>query len=63
MYQTICMTTKRTYNQADQWLREQYRKRFITEDDQPKIIHIDATDLTPAYYSVMIRVSIEDRRW
>lgn len=63
MYETVCTKVTRTYGQADQWLRDQYRRRYITSNDQPKIIHINATNLTPNYYAVMVRVHIADRRW
>lgn len=56
MYETICIATKRTYNAAKHYIHE-----YTREADKPRIVHMRASDITPDYYSVMVRVRVTDR--
>lgn len=62
MYQHIATKTFRSYGTADQYIRDMYRKGYIVEDDMPRVVPVEASDKTPRYYSVMIRVHVADER-
>ena len=62
VYQTITDKVFRTYNQAETFIHEQFRKGWYREANQPKVVPIEATNLTQRYYSVTIRQRI-DRRY
>jgi len=62
MYQQVCVTTKRSYNAAEDYIRSMFRHDNLTEKDKPRIVRIDATNVTPHYYSVMVRMHVADDR-